>query len=465
MNFESKTEKTSKSLININKKTFFGVIFILLALLVGTIVLTYILPKGSYIEDQGTYLFVESENQSGIAIWKGMLAPILVLFSSDGINIFFLLFFILVISGCFQTMNDTSGIKVIVSKLVNKFRNRERVLIALIILIFMLFGSLFGLFEEVLALLPVIITVVVALGYDPYLAFIICTVATGYGFSCALTNPFTIILASQEIGANIMSGFFFRVLSFGLFYIVLLLFAFYYMKRNKKEIVSETVLETSIDPKEESRISKIYVIFLASIVGLILIVSSLPIRDYIIIFMIVGFLFGGMLAGYLASKNFKTVLKSYGKGVLGALPALFLIMMATSIPYILREGNIRDSITYKLEFFTNFHPLVSLIAVLGIVVALEFFVSSSTAKAKIVVGVLNGIFVYRLGFTKELLVLIYTYGDGFTNVFFPTSPVLLIGLALCGTTYGKWIKRSWLLILVTLVLVISLIYLAYVISY
>ena len=41
-----------------------------------------------------------------------------------------------------------------------------------------------------------------------------------------------------------------------------------------------------------------------------------------------------------------------------------------------------------------------------------------------------------------LLVLIYLFGDGYTNLFFPTSPVLWIGLSMIGMGYGKWLKKS-----------------------
>ena len=44
--------------------------------------------------------------------------------------------------------------------------------------------------------------------------------------------------------------------------------------------------------------------------------------------------------------------------------------------------------------------------------------------------------------SKELLVLIYLFGDGFTNVLLPTSPVLLIGLSMIGMNYFTWLKKS-----------------------
>ena len=67
--------------------------------------------------------------------------------------------------------------------------------------------------------------------------------------------------------------------------------------------------------------------------------------------------------------------------------------------------------------------------------------------------------------SKELLVLIYLFGDGFTNVLLPTSPVLLIGLSMIGMNYFTWLKKSKFLFLINTILVIGLILLAVLIGY
>jgi uncharacterized ion transporter superfamily protein YfcC len=56
-----------------------------------------------------------------------------------------------------------------------------------------------------------------------------------------------------------------------------------------------------------------------------------------------------------------------------------------------------------------------------------------------------------------MLVLLYTFGDGYTNVIFPTSPVLLISLSMIEVDYFKWMKRGLPLFLSTFVLVVAFI--------
>ena len=97
-----------------------------------------------------------------------------------------------------------------------------------------------------------------------------------------------------------------------------------------------------------------------------------------------------------------------------------------------------------------------------IILVLEFFISSSTAKAMFVMSILS---VLSLGLTKETLVLIYTFGDGYTNLLFPTSPVLLIGLSMIGLSYFKWLKKSALLFVLTFALVIAFLMIAIAINF
>jgi len=84
-------------------------------------------------------------------------------------------------------------------------------------------------------------------------------------------------------------------------------------------------------------------------------------------------------------------------------------------------------------------PIAIALAIYLIVLLLEFFISSSTAKAILVMGLLA---MLNTGLSKQMLVLLYTFGDGYTNVIFPTSPVLLISLSMIGVDYFKWINQD-----------------------
>lgn len=461
----------NKKIVNISKNTFISVVIILFVLILMSIGLTYLIPKGIMIDNN--YQVIEDAN--GIAIWKGLLSPFLVLGSSDGVTLIVLCVFLTVVTGVFQVLTDTNGIRMIVNKLIKKFENKKKLLISIIVLVFMCFGSFFGLYEETLALLPLIITITISLGYDSYTAFLICTIATGFGFSVAMTNPFTIIVACELIGASVVGGIWFRAITLIIVYLLLLGFVFLHIRkieRNKEKSANELInsKEDTIVQKELAYDNKIFysnLIFLLSILFTIIIFTLVPaLSGYTVVGLIVVFLIGGLIVGNINTKgDFKTVLVSFKKGVVSVLPAILLVLMASSIKYILVEGQIIDTITnYMIEATSNKPTIIAIFVILILVLVLEFFISSSTAKAIIVMGVLGGL-IGNINVSKELLVLIYTYGDGFTNTLFPTSPVLLIALSITGMSYFKWLKKSSILFAILSILVVGFLLCAYLINY
>ncbi len=125
---------------------------------------------------------------------------------------------------------------------------------------------------------------------------------------------------------------------------------------------------------------------------------------------------------------------------MSALPAILLVAVASSVKYVFVEGQVLPTIVNGMnELTSGVQPFGVALIVYFIVLVLEFFISSSTAKALLVMSMLS---VANLGLSKTMLVLIYTFADGYTNMLFPTSPVLLIGLAMINVSYFKWIKKS-----------------------
>ncbi|MCR5458051.1 MAG: hypothetical protein K6F14_08235 [Clostridiales bacterium] len=467
-------KKRSDKLINISKSTFISVLVLLFLLIVASTVLTYVIPKGEFGvtivdgKEETDYLqYNQLPDESGLPVWKGILAPILVIGSGDGISLIMLSVFLLVIAGAFQAMNDDGGIKVIVQRIIRKFRNSRFLLLSIIALVFMLFGSLLGLFEEMLTLLPIIAILSVRLGYDSFTGFLVSIVACGFGFSSAITNPFTVLFASKIIDVNPMTNVWYRIVIFVVMYALIEFAIFLYTKKISKYPEKSFTYESDANLRNsgieedevtnERKILITHLVFFAVILVVIISFSALDsLRDYTVVALTVAFLIGGILSSLISTGfDFKSSMKSFGKGVLSALPSIAFIFMASSIKYIFVEGKILPTITNTINLLTqNNSPYVLAAILFGIILVLEFFISSSTAKAVFVMSILG---VLNLGITKEMLVLIYTFADGYTNLLFPTSPVLLIGLSMIGFSYFKWVKKSWPFFVITFILVLGFI--------
>ena len=95
-----------------------------------------------------------------------------------------------------------------------------------------------------------------------------------------------------------------------------------------------------------------------------------------------------------------------------------------------------------------------------IVLVMNFFIPSGSAKAFMLIPLIVPL-AQIFGLSPQLCVITFAFGDGFSNVFYPTNPALLIALGLVDVSYGKWFRWSWKfqtlnLVLTSLVLVFGL---------
>ena len=186
-------------------------------------------------------------------------------------------------------------------------------------------------------------------------------------------------------------------------------------------------------------------------------------RDYTVVILIAYFLIFGPIAGIVSVRDPKRVFSSFLKGITGALPTILFIALASSVKYIFDEGQIMPTIVNQINgIVEGKDPYMIALVLYAIILVLEFFISSSTAKAILVMGMLA---VVNVGLSKQMLVLIYTFADGYTNVLFPTSPVLLISLSMIKVDYFKWVKKSLPLFMGTLALVILFMFIGIVTGY
>ena len=141
--------------------------------------------------------------------------------------------------------------------------------------------------------------------------------------------------------------------------------------------------------------------------------------------------------------------------------ASLMILMASSIRYTLEEANILDTILHESVVLAQKMPgwLVILFIYL-IVLVMNFFIPSGSAKAFMLILLIVPL-AQVFGLSTQLCVVAFAFGDGFSNVFYPTNPALLIALGLADVSYGNWFKwrerfQIFNLILTCLILILGI---------
>lgn len=107
----------------------------------------------------------------------------------------------------------------------------------------------------------------------------------------------------------------------------------------------------------------------------------------------------------------------------------------------MEQANILDTIVYFMgNALSGKSTAVTLLLILLFVTGLNFFVSSGSGKAMMMMPIMSPL-GKLLGINQQVMVLTYQFGDGFTNNLWPSG--VLVGVSLCKLDYGIWFKFAW----------------------
>ena len=97
---------------------------------------------------------------------------------------------------------------------------------------------------------------------------------------------------------------------------------------------------------------------------------------------------------------------------------------------------------YASQAIQGTNPFLAAFYIYLLTLALNFFISSASAKAFLVMPIIAPL-ADLVGLTRQTAVFAFDMGDGFSNMVFPTNALLLIGLSFTVVSYPKWIKWTW----------------------
>jgi len=443
--------------------------------------LSYFIPQGAFERDvnqniiPGTFQVGEVD---GIAIWRVITAPIRVFASEDGLTIIMISLFLLVMSGVFNMLDKTGGIKAFIEFIMHRLRDSGGPVVCIMILLFMLFGSLFGMFEELVTLLPLIIVFMLSIKLDTMVGLGACLMAACFGFSTAITNPFSVGTAAQLAGIPVSSGVWLRVVFFVIVYIVLCAFLLSYLKKiEKNPQLSPTyeidqkkrenqIVDNLKNPKEMEHTFRVYAAFFA-VQGVLLVAIACirAISGFAIPILAASFLISGLIAGQLVCKKFSKVLSYFLQGAVAMLPAVAMIALASSVKLVMVESNILDTVMNAvMQSLEGKGKFVTILLIYALILFLQLFIGSASAKIFLVMPIVLPI-TNALGVSPTLVILTYCMADGFTDVLLPTNPVLLIGLSMANVSYWKWLKWTWKLQVLLFAISVAVLYFGVLIGY
>lgn len=455
-----KTESTS---LNIGIKNFLKVIGLLYAVLIAVGILTFVIPSGSYSLDEKGSIIIDSfhhvTSTTKLPWYRWLTAPFEnAILGDNNVQMFSIVAIIILLGGCFKVLERSGGIGALIRVLINKYKNKRFFAIWIITFFMMALSSFFGLQEELLILFPIFMSFASAMCWSGETALGFVLITSGVGFTAALYNPFTIGICCDLAGISVNDGIWFRIIIFVVLFILASLFLVKMAKKDEKTLfVNSDNLEqrdeVELLPQDKKQSLMIVGLF-AFVLVIVIVFSVVPVLQKLglgIIVMGVAFLVGTIIVGRIFLGSFKEWGKAFIDGIVMVLPSVFIIMTAFSITYVADKGNILHTLFYYVyNFVKSTSPYVAVILLYLFVLLVEFFIPSASAKAILLIPLLT--LAPIPGISKSVIILAYLFGDGYTNVLYPTNGLLMIGLGVANVGYFSWLKRTALLQIILFVL-------------
>lgn len=471
-----------QSSVKIGLKAFAVSAAIILALMLVSGVLTLVLPAGEFQRtlENGRTMVVPGTYQTiahpDYPFWRWFTAPVEVLFMPGNITLITIILFILFVGGSITVLEQAGVMENLIHRLARRFGRRKYLLMGILIFFFMFVSSVLGIYEGMVPMIIFIIPLALSLGWDSLTGLGMSLLPLAFGFASAITNPFTLMPAQKIADLPIFSGFPLRIVFFLLVFGLVMFFVRSHARKVERNPQTSPTWQQDqslrdrlaaqqdlLDHGDKPHLNRAFGFF-AACMGLalvtVMVAVNLPgLSDLSFPVMGLLFLVGGVGGGLLAGLGRRGVAKAFFQGCLNLLPGIALILMAYSVQYTITSGKIMDTILNGMsQAIAGASPLGAAFIIYGITLCMNFFIGSASAKAFLMMPLLVPL-ADMAGITRQTAVLAFDFGDGFSNMVFPTNALLLIALSFSVVSYPRWML--WTLKLQGIILLITSAFLAF----
>lgn len=373
-----------------------------------------------------------------------------------------IVFFTLIIGGMFMVLRRTGIIEIAVDNLARRFIYKSIFIIPVLTTVFAIVATLIGTAELSLVYIPVIIPLIIALGYDSITATAIALCGTVVGFTVGVLNPINTGLAQKLSGIPVFSGISLRIILFIVVLAVTIVFIMRYAKKVQKQPTLSSVYEddsekrelyqhitehapTTATTRQKWGIAVIFAFF-------IILVYGVTTQGWFMVEMAGLFIFMGVIVGIVSGLSMQTICEAFNDGFKDVLMGAIIVGLARSIAVVLEDGKIMDTIVHGLgSIIDGTTPTIAVIGMYAVQMLINFIISSGSGQALVTMPIMAPL-ADMLGITRQTAVLAFQLGDGFTHIFYPTSGYFMAALAIGGVSYTKWIRFFFPLFIIWVVI-------------
>jgi uncharacterized ion transporter superfamily protein YfcC len=413
---------------------------LLFALVALAAIATHFLPAGEYdrIEKDGRRL-VDPASYHAVPPSPAGIGDVFLAYPRGLGAVASIVFYIFLIGGTFGVINATGAIDSAIHSTVRMCRGRGTLVIVFLMLLFSLGGGSIGMAEETLPFIPALVALSLRLGYDEITGCAIALVGAGAGFSGAFMNPFTVGVGQGIAGLPLNSGMGYRIVVWIVITTIAIVFVLLHARRIRRAPSAEG-LPGDIGAPPTLRQSLVLVSLALCLVALAL--GALR-WEWGILELSGLFLALAVVAGAVGGLGADATAERFLEGAAGIASGALVVGLARGILVVFDAAHVTDSILHAMAGVVQHLPAqVTIVGIYAVQVALSYFVPSGSGQAALSLPILAPL-ADLVGVTRQTSVLAYQFGDGFSNIFTPTSGYFMAALAMAKIPWTRWARFLW----------------------
>ena len=479
----------------------YTVLFILIIILA---ILTWIIPAGEYEKNEagqlvaGTYKTVQSNPQG---IYDIFMAPVYGLIgnklTTGSIGV---AFFILIIGGFLGVITETGALDIGIASVIKKNKGKEKRLIPLLMILFAIGGTTYGMAEETIAFYPLLIPIMIGVGFDTITAVAVILVGSQIGCLASTVNPFATGVASDTAGISIADGIVWRLVFLVVMVAISIFYVYSYATKIEKNPEKSFVysqrkenLELFKIPESSEAMTKkqLYILWIFILTFFIMILSLIPWGDFgIKIFEqfndallglpVIGGLFrhaspfgtwyfseitmlffvSSVLIGVVYGMSEDKFLEVFLKGAADLIGVALICAVSRGIQIIMNDGLITATILHWGEIgLKGLSPQLFITLTYLFYLPMSFLIPGTSSLAGATMGLLGPMAEF-VHVRSHLVITAFQAASGVLNLFTPTSGVVMGALAIARIDIIVWIKFLAKLILLVIFMSIVILVIA-----
>ena len=455
---------------------------ILMLIIAFMAVMTWVIPAGQYqVDDAGNFITgtYETVEQNPQGIWDVFMAPVRAMLGHGSTKAAIeVAFFILMVGAFLGVVNETGALDVGIASIVKRFEGREKWLIYILMFLFALGGSTYGMGEETMAFFPLLIPVMMAVGYDSITGVAIILLGSQIGCLASTVNPFATGVASAAAGVSIADGMIWRLVFFVVILGLGMFFVANYADKVKKDPTKSLVYKQRDADMEhfkvhaERDVNATLSPAQKRVLMLFMILSFIPwedlgitvfteIKEWLISIPVLGQIVGittypfgwwyfpegamlfavaGVAIGIVYGMGEQRLVKAFMAGAADLLSVALICAVARGIQVVMNDGMITATILHWGEVgLKGLSPQIFITLTYIFYLPMSFLIPSSSGLAGASMGIMAPLGEF-VNVPASLIITAFQAASGLLNLVSPTSGIVMGALALGRIEIGTWYK-------------------------